>query len=68
MSSIESRRAQSQEAHDILARLMEELDKMAQAHVQRSQEDYLAYGVGAAGAAPAQGAEFPGGGEKQPAV
>ena len=47
MVSVESRRAESKETHDILSRLTKELDKMANEHVRRSQADYLEYGISA---------------------
>ena len=43
--SVESRRAESKESLGILSRLTCELDKMAHEHIQRSQGDYLEYGV-----------------------
>lgn len=46
MVSVESRRAESEESLGILSRLTNELDKMAHEHIQRSQGDYLGYGVG----------------------
>jgi hypothetical protein len=47
MVSVESRRAETEEALGVLSRLNGELDKMAHEHVQRSQGDYLGYGIGA---------------------
>jgi hypothetical protein len=44
--SIETRKAESEEALGILASLKAELDKMAHEHVQRSQIDYLEYRIG----------------------
>ena len=46
--SLESRKTENEEAHDILGRLKTELDKMAQVHRERSKVDYLRYGVGKA--------------------
>jgi hypothetical protein len=39
--SIEGRRAESEETHDVLARIRQELDKMAVEHGRRSDVDYL---------------------------
>jgi hypothetical protein len=46
--SLESRKTENDEAHDILGRLKTEIDKMAQVHRERSKVDYLRYGVGKA--------------------
>ena len=48
MTSIEKRKADAPELIDILTRFQAQLDAMAEQHVQRSQKDYLEFGVAAA--------------------
>jgi hypothetical protein len=45
MISVETRRADGEEALALLGRLRAELNKMAEEHIRRSQADYLRYGM-----------------------
>jgi len=49
MISVETRRADGDEALALLGRLSAELNKMADEHIRRSQADYLRYGMEASG-------------------